>query len=72
MRVGRFSFLTIRGRPRSIAQSEAPLTSINIMFISRFVIQTFADSETKRFYTAGNPAVCRRRFESARPCGFFS
>jgi len=50
---------------RSTAPNEEHLTAINIMFIVYPVIQTFADSETERFYTAGKsrrmPPEIRKR-----------
>ena len=50
---------------RSIAPNQEHLTDINIMFILSPVIQTFADSEAERFYTAGKsrrmPPEIRKR-----------
>jgi len=50
---------------RPTAPNEEHSTAINIMFILHPVIQTFADSETERFYTAGKsrriPPEIRKR-----------
>jgi toxin HigB-1 len=51
--------------PRLTAPDEDQLTAINMMFILCPVIQTFADSETEGFYTAGKsrrmPTEIRKR-----------
>ena len=48
-----------------LTSSEEHLTTINRMFIVSTVIQTFADGETERFYTAGQsrrmPTEIRKR-----------
>ena len=50
---------------RPTAPNQEHLTAINILFIVCPVIQTFADSETERFYTAGKsrrmPPEIRKR-----------